>query len=190
METATTPLVDAPARDYRHGEYVEYGDDSSLHVRFYIHPVTEEAHIRIELPNDPYQIADRAVEEFDKIRFSTQWRAFESGSSQTEGGIDLNTVSWVDEGTIKELAKINCFTVQQVSGLSDDVLLRIYQVVPGLRDLRARALKHLEQVQQSKAAEKTLATLEDLQKKMDRLERENKKLKKAIGEGKAEMPFS
>lgn len=126
-------------------------------VQFFIREMKDEARsislgryvprelemIRIYIPGDNKQVAERRARPEDKIKYRAQYDAFKKLENQEipEGHLALEYWTVLSRAQIYDLKSLNIFTVQQLAGVPDEALGRIGI---GARQLRKHAQVFLE----------------------------------------------
>ena len=124
--------------------------DKSVFVKFYIHPVINDAesdkegrpiyfdkeYVEIRTPGNTTNIVHRPVTEMDKKRFRLAYGEFKAGNEeQSGGGTPLTEAPWITRSQVEELSYLRIRTLEQLAAVGDDVCTRI----PGLFKLKERA---------------------------------------------------
>ena len=159
-----TTLAGAPpdlGHEPRQGEWVPYGREEDLVVRFYKNATDGADHCEVKIPGDKTLVTDDVVEDRHKERFGRQWDIYVNELDQFHGQTRLELVPFVDEGTRLELRHANIHTVEQLAGVTDGVIRRAGMI--GLLDLRLRAREHME-------TQRRAGSYEELQARLTALE--------------------
>ena len=180
---ASTEVLGTPQNPY-----VRHGTDENLHVEFYKNITTGKDHIKMLIPGDKHFQPDRPVTDVDKKRFRAQWERYENNLNQFESQTMLDEVAWLDPGT-KNILRLNqIFTLDQLATVSD---ANLKNVGHGAREMRQRAIEHLEERDRNAANASASAELQELRDQVARLEalvdRQSQAQDQAIAGGAAEQ---
>jgi len=104
---------------------VVHGTDDNLLVRFYFNKVHEKDFVKINIPGDNKTEWDQPVRETDKMRFRSQWEAYQSKKSQLGDQVLLGDAGIFDEAKIKTYQQFNIETVEQLAKLNDAFISKI-----------------------------------------------------------------
>lgn len=153
MDFATAQVHQIGANSYA----VSHGTDDKLFVEFTNEAVYMEAksleegravyedvpHVHIMFPGDrtreikrPVRFEQHGNEPADPVRWPRQWAAFKAQEEQHQDGQPLDQWAPMSRAMVMNLKAVNVFTVEQLAGVNDDVLMRLG---PGMRDWRDRA---------------------------------------------------
>lgn len=133
----------------QNGQRMSHGDDSSLHVHFYVkgkydtlrsreegRDVWDESkpieYISIAIPGGDVLHREATIQ--DKRRFNEHYRAFKAGQGEMPG-TDARELG-LTQNQLSKLELLNIFTAEQLAAASDSV---IQQMGPGGHDMVARA---------------------------------------------------
>lgn len=96
--------------------------------------------IKIITPGDRDNIIDRPLRPEDKLRFPRHWAAYQNGEHNMVVGTPLVQWPLVSRSMAEELKYMGFVTVEQVAAAGDSAMAKM----PGLRQLRDRAVRYLE----------------------------------------------
>jgi hypothetical protein len=136
------------------GHNARYRMDAGLAVKFYKHPVQDEAaseeagrpifkektYINIKVPGDKLNDIHRPAMDMDKQRFPDHYRKFNARIEQAVEGTPLSEWGGVTRSQIEEMKFFNINTVEQLAELADSNT----QVMRGLITLKQKAAAYLE----------------------------------------------
>lgn len=156
--------------------------DKKLLVKFTIQPTYCEAEsivqgrpvykdeetIQIMMPGSR-DVTSAMVDESYRQRFARQYAKFKAGHAQLQSGTPLGVLVWLSPAQVAELNAVNCFTVEQLAGMSD-VLAQKFM---GAHALRQRAQNYLASAKEQAPMLKLQAELE---KRDDQLAQMQKQL--------------
>jgi hypothetical protein len=171
------------------GRGLYYGDDK-LGVRFFMHPVeneaksaaegrpifVEEEYVKITTPGDRTNVQIRPVEDTDRKRFASRYKAFLDGATETIVGTPLSAWPVVTRAQVEEMKFFNIQTVEQLAGLPDSQAAKYV----GIQSLKQRAKDFLE-------ASKGAAPLTALRAEMEQKDAETAALRQALDEMKKQI---
>ena len=169
-------LPSVPELDFipENGQWIEPDKaDEGLNVKFYKNPVTGEDHIEIRNPGDERTVHDTTATDYYKMRFRRAWDNYQAQLDNYAGQIRIETVSWIDPGTMTDMKRYGIHTLEQLSQMSDSSISQTNMI--GLMSFREKALKHLADQQKSSEYDELKATNADLMKRLEALEQTNKK---------------
>lgn len=135
-------------------------------------------YVRIEIPGDRSTVIDRPASDFDKRRFSRQYRAYTENREQVDDGTPLTEWPAIDKAIIEELRFFKIRTVEQLASVSDVNA----QSMPGLHTLRDKAKAYLELIKGNAPFEKMQAELTSRDAKIQVLEQQIALLTKKLDE--------
>ena len=165
------------------------GWDDKLHVRFFMRPridveasnkenrpiYKDVAFIEIMVPGDKNNIVLAEVWDQHLRRFPKHWAQFQAGLKDQVVGTPLKVAPFLTEAHVEELAYFKIRTVEQLANLSDTNMTFM-----GARELQQQAKKYLDKT----------GSNEELMKRIEALEAENKRLARATpDEAPAKVPF-
>jgi hypothetical protein len=171
------------------GDYKDFEDryagDKSVHARFYIRPVHNEAKsaaagrpifddkefVEIRASGNSTNIVDRPVGDLDRRRFARQYTLFKAGDNEQIVGTRLTEVPWITRSQCEELAYLKVLTVEQLANVND----QLCTTMVGVYELKRRAAAYLEQAVGS-------APITALQAENANLKNELETMKEAIRE--------
>lgn len=156
------------------------GHDDKLHVRFFMRPRIDIAestkqnrpiyrdvpHIEIAIPGDKNNIVTAEVWEQHIRRFPQYWEQFQAGIKDQIVGTPLKMAPFLTESHVEELAYFKIRTIEQLAGMADSNLTWM-----GAREMKKAAQDYLTKVSGN----------EELMKRVEALEAENRKLQAAYG---------
>lgn len=163
----------------------EPGHDGNLFVKFEEEPVRNGARsalagrdifetktmISIMIPGDSTTEIRRVASDQDKARFPVQWSRHQSSQHRDiPDGTPLGEFAPVNAAQRKELEHCNCFTVEQLAGLSDR---QCEQFGGWGRSLRDKAVKWL-------ASAKDFAATNQVMEELAQMRRDNEALRAQI----------
>lgn len=165
---------------------VQYGNDRSLHVKFYPKVVyipprpgetegREETQIycRIQAPGDRLSIHDQPVREKDKARFRAQWEMYTRGAEAAQSGTPLEELRTLAYDEEQRLRYFGVHSLEQLANLSDGQMSGLGL---GARELRDRARLRLRE----KAGAASVETFKAIQD-------ENQALKQMLADQQAQI---
>jgi len=131
----------------------QYEDDKKLVAQFFmaaVHDVAASAeagraiyrevpNIRVLTPGSRDVMVTKATEVYQN-RFPKQWERFKKQLEQVQDGTPLELVPWLTIGVVAELKAANCFTLEQLAGMSDSLLSKMM----GMQGFRQKARLYLE----------------------------------------------
>lgn len=141
--------------DFNHNDFDNrYASDRGVHAKFYLFPqqdmaastsagrpiFTETEFVEIMAPGSAGNVVRRPARVQDKQRFARQYAAFQQGKGDELIGTPLTEVPWITRSQVEELAHVQLRSLEQLAEVNDAVCGRI----PGLHDLKRRAIKTLE----------------------------------------------
>jgi hypothetical protein len=164
--------------------------DDRLIVRFFLHPVQDEAasaeqgrpiytekeYIEIRVPGAIDDIITRPVWEQDYQRFPRQYAQFKNQEKQSITGTPLASWPAISAPQVKELEHFNIVTVEQLANLPDTVSNRVM----GFYGLKQRAKDFLEASKDSAHLTVLRKELEEKDGKIAMLENLTKDLAKRL----------
>jgi len=176
------------AVDYDIRDFENIDDTKGLYVRFYIHPVQNDAKtadagrpifddvefVEIVVAGCSTNIVRRPVEDPDKRRFSRQYELFKQGDMDQLCGTPLTEIPWVTASQREELMYMRVRTVEQLADLNDQVCTRI----PGTYDLKRRAAEWIKKASDAAPFEALHKENEELKARLAALEASLTKAKK------------
>jgi|SRR6185436_1626514 len=147
-----------------------FEDDKKLFVQFFMSAVQdpikskeegrpifrEVPNIRVITPGSRDAMVTRATEHYQQ-RFSRQWDRFKKQLEQVQDGTPLDQVPWLTVGVIAELKGVNCFTLEQLAGMSDQLAGKMM----GMHGFRQKAKAFLEAAAEAAPFTKMHAALEE-----------------------------
>lgn len=134
----------------------------------------DEVYIRIVTPGDRDNIIHRPVRPQDKQRFPRQWLAF---SSDTVGdGTRLEEWSLMSRSMCEELRYLNFRTVEHVAEANDASCSK----VPGLREMKARAVAWLAKAVDAAATSKAQKVIDEQNAEINALKAQMADLMKLV----------
>lgn len=159
-----TPSYEFDSTDFETDE-----GDKRLLVQFFTEAVKDEGRsaeegrpifkevvmVRIITPGSRDVMVTRASDRY-KQRFPRQWERFQKMQDQTVDGTPLDQVPFLTVGQIAELKAINCFTLEQLAGMSD----QLAQKMMGMHGLRQKATAFLQAAKDSAPLTQMQAELE------------------------------
>lgn len=154
---------------------VSYGDDSNFVVSFYTREVEDEketairgrvvlkgiAFCRKYAVGDTKTIWDLPVTEADKMRFPSQWAAFERGESESVVGTPLEAWPLLNADMRLALKNEGFKTVDQIANVSDGALSTMGRVGALIQKVRANAQQFLGDQEAGEAERRLAAKLEE-----------------------------
>lgn len=154
------------------------GHDDKLHVRFFTRPridLAESAkqnrpiykdvpHIEIAIPGDKNNIVTAEVWEQHIRRFPQYWEQFQAGIKDQIVGTPLKMAPFLTESHVEELAYFKIRTIEQLAGMADSNLTWM-----GAREMKQAAQNYLTKVSGN----------EELMRRIEALEAENRRLAEA-----------
>jgi hypothetical protein len=161
------------------------GENGRVFVQFGLHPRKNEdksreegrpifedvEYVKIMVPGDLSNIVHRPVQERDRRRFATQYRAFKSGEEQRVEGTPLKEWPAISRGQVEELAHFNVRTVEQLAGLADGLIKNIGPI-------QAIKQKAIDWIAQAKGG----APLDKMRSELAEKDAENALLRKQLEE--------
>ena len=78
-----------------------------------------------------------------RLRFPRQWKIYDGQLEEFAGQTRIETVAWIDPGTVGEMKYNRIHTVEQLANMSDSSMDQANMLF--LRKFRERAKKHLEE---------------------------------------------
>jgi hypothetical protein len=99
----------------------------------------DEETIQIMAPGSRDVTSGLVTEEY-KRRFPKQYARFKAGHDQLQTGTPLSALVWMTPAQIAELNAVNCFTVEQLANMPDN----LSQKFMGAQALKQRAQKYLD----------------------------------------------
>jgi hypothetical protein len=160
----------------------EPGNDANLFVKFEDEPVRNGAKsdkagrdiyenrtmISIMIPGDASTLIKRVVTDIDKRRFAAQWARYQSSQRQDiPEGTPLGEFAPVNAAQRKELEHCNCFTVEQLAGMSDR---QCEQFGGWGRQLRDKAARWIESAKGFSGTNKIMEELEKMKRDNEALQ--------------------
>lgn len=138
-----------------------------IHVRFYIHPVKDEAasieagrpvykdveFVEKFAPGNSSNIPRGKVTELDRRNFPQQYAKFKAGDNEQIVGTPLTEWSLITRSQVEELAYIKCRTVEQLAEINDAAC----NSMPGLYELKRKAKAFIERAKDNAPLEKLMA---------------------------------
>lgn len=136
-----------------------FAGDKSVYAKFYTVPVKDEAasategrpiykdkeYVEIRAAGNQNNIVQRIATAMDRDRFSRQYEMFKKGQDDQVVGTPLSEVTWLTKSQVEELAYVRIRTLEQLSGVNDDVCQRMV----GLTDLKRKAQAFLESAEKA-----------------------------------------
>lgn len=182
MQTAT---YDGPSFD----EDKAYEEDKRLGVQFYYEavqnnfksaaegrPIFDEIPmVRIFTPGSRDVMVTRANETYQR-RFERQWEKFKKQQAQVTEGTPLEQVTFLTVGQVAELKAVNCFTLEQLAGMSDTAANKMM----GMNGLRDKAKMFLQAAADMAPLTKMKSELEKRDNEIEVLQRQVKELGEAL----------
>jgi hypothetical protein len=164
--------------------------DESLYVQFYPSYMKDQTKselegrpmfkdtefVKIFVPGDRNNIIDRPATAEDKMRFSKQYSVFKQGAEQRGEGTPLAEWPIVTRSMAEELKYLGFSTVEQIATARDDVVGKYH-----LQDLKNRAVAYIE------LAKGSTAPIEQLSKKLEEAEANQRQMQVALDEVVAEL---
>lgn len=117
----------------------------------------DEVYIRIVTPGDRDNVIHRPVRPEDKRRFPKQWLAFSTDENGVGNGTRLEEWSLMSRSMCEELRYLNFRTVEHVAEANDASCGK----VPGLREMKSRAVAWLAKAADAAATSKQQAVIDD-----------------------------
>lgn len=155
--------------DLENGQWLEdRRGDEALHVEFYQNPVDGLDHVKIIIPGDERTQPDFIADESYKARFPRQWAIYNGQLEEFSGQTRVETVAWIDPGTVGEMKRNRIHTVEQLANMSDSSMDQANMLF--LRKFRERAKKHLEDTAASSGYDELKAQNETLAKQIEALQ--------------------
>ena len=99
----------------------------------------DEEIIEIMIPGSKNTIAN-LVDDNYRRRFAKQYAHFKAGREIKEQGTPLSALVWLTPAQIMELNAVNCYTVEQLAAMSD----QLSQKFMGHHSMKQRAQKYLD----------------------------------------------
>ena len=152
------PVIDLGGRVPRNGEWITDPDDAKLAVRFYRNARSGKDHVEIKIPGDDKLVIDEIANDHYRRRFARQWHIYANELDAFAGQTRIETVAFLDEGTVADLKRLDVHTVEQLSGVSDNIIEQVK--MPGFREIREKAKVFLED-------QRKLAGFDELQQQID-----------------------
>jgi hypothetical protein len=145
-------------------------DDKRLFVQFFVEAVEDKlksveegrpifrevVNVRIIAPGSRDSTVTRATLHYQN-RFQKQWDRFKKALEQTHEGTPLEQVPWLTVGVIAELKAMNCFSLEQLAGMSDSLASRMM----GMHSFRQKAQAFLQAAKEAAPFTKMQAQLEE-----------------------------
>lgn len=158
--------------------------DKKLLVMFYMEAVKQEVAsaeagrpifkdvpmIKILIPGSKDPTVQKVNENYIR-RFPRQWERFQKQMEQIVDGTPLDQVPFLTVSQIAELKAYNCFTLEQLAGMSDQA----GQKFMGIQSLKAKAQKYLD-------AANNAAPITHMQEQIDALKSQNEVLGRQLKE--------
>lgn len=169
-----------------------YEDDKRLGVQFYYEAVQNKfksdqegrpifdnvAMVRIFTPGSRDVMVTKANENYQR-RFERQWERFLKNQTESQEGTPLEQVPFLTVGQIAELKAVNCFTLEQLAGMSDTLAGKMM----GMSGLRQRAKALL----QAAADEAPLTRMQqELEKRDNQIEVLQRQVAELVAASKAQ----
>ncbi len=193
-----------PTMEYDGAVYDEnnqYEDDKRLYVQFFMEAVHDKPRsdeegrpifkevpmIKIITPGSRDSMVTRANEAY-KRRFPSHWERFQKKMEQAIEGTPLEQVPFLTVGQIAELKAVNCFTLEQLGGMSDALASKMM----GMHGLRQKAAAFLEAAKGAAPFTKMQAELEKRDVEITVLKQQVEQLlaaQKTEQQGKAPPPL-
>jgi len=144
-----TPQYDGPNFEEEHLN----DDDKLLYVEFFMKAI-EDKHrsaqegrpifrevplIKVITPGSRDAMATKATENYQR-RFPKHWDRFQRQLEQVMEGTPLEQVPWLTVGVIAELKGVNCMTLEQLAGMSDQLASKMM----GMHGFRQKAKAFLD----------------------------------------------
>ena len=114
-------------------------------------------------------------------RFAKQYANFKAGREAAESGTPLSALVWLTPSQIMELNSLNCRTVEQLAGMSD----QLSQKFMGHHAMKQRAQAYLEF---AKDAAPMLKLQAELEKRDDQIATMQKQIEALAEKSKAKVP--
>ena len=163
--------------------------DKKLLVMFYLEAVKNEFEsaqqgrpifkdvpmIKILIPGSKDPTVQKVNENYIR-RFPRQWERFQKQMEQIVDGTPLDQVPFLTVSQIAELKAFNCFTLEQLAGMSDQA----GQKFMGIQALKQKAQKYLD-------AAASAAPLTHLPEQIDALKNQNEVLQRQLKEAVASL---
>jgi hypothetical protein len=144
-----TPQYDGPSFEEDH----QYDGDKLLYVEFFVQAVEDKPKsalegrpifrevpmVKIITPGSRDAMTTRATENYQR-RFPKHWERFQKQLEQVMDGTPLDQVPWLTVGVIAELKGVNCFTLEQLAGMSDQLASKMM----GMHGFRQKAKAFLD----------------------------------------------
>lgn len=163
-----------------------YAGDKSVYAKFYTVPTKDEAasaregrpiffdkeYIEIRAAGNQNNIVQRVATNMDRDRFYRQYELFRKGQEEQVVGTPLSEVTWLTKSQVEELAYVRVRTLEQLSGVADDVCQRMV----GLNDLKRKAQSFLEAAEKAAPLTALQAENEELKQQVNALASQMKEL--------------
>jgi hypothetical protein len=161
--------------------------DAALFVRFFLYPwlnkqestqqgrpiYYDREFIEIIQPGNKESIINRPASDIDKRRFSKQYGAFKSQTSQTAAvGTPLEHWAAMSRAQVEELKYFGCHTVEQLAVMSDGITGKFM----GLQSFKLQAQAYLEKLGTSAEGSKLAHQLEEQANELETLKNQMKDL--------------
>lgn len=185
----------APVQEISKNGQVVHGDDKGLYVEFEKRPVHMEADslkegrpiykdvdfINIMIPGDRTKNVVRPVSDNDKLRFPSQWKAFENQEKAVISGTPITEWGILTKSQALEFKAMNIHTVEQMAEISDTALEGLGL---GAREYREKAKLFISKATDGAALMALQTKYDNLQKDFLSLQEQLKNINKESTNGK------
>lgn len=153
--------------------------DNKAFVRFFIRPVknnplsleagrpiySDMEYCEIIVPGNQTNRPIKRVDSIVKQRYAQQYAKWKAAGATEEflDGTHLTEVAWVTRSQVEELAYLRVRTLEQLAVVGDDVCGR----VPGLYDLKKKAIAVVEKAESDAPLLQLQAQLDDLKNELE-----------------------
>jgi len=183
------------AMDFEDNQQTEA--DKRLLVRFSIVPThceyesiqqgrpiyKDEEVIEIMVPGSKDSVASLVNDSY-RQRFAKQYTNFKAGREAAESGTPLSALVWLTPSQIMELNSLNCRTVEQLAGMSD----QLSQKFMGHHAMKQRAQAYLEFAKDAAPMLKLQAELEKRDDQIATMQKQIEALAEAAEKTEARVP--
>ncbi len=136
----------------------------------------DEVYVRIVTPGDRDNVIFRPIRPQDKQRFPRQYAAFQTDSTSVGDGTRLEEWTMMSRSMVEELKYLGFRTVEHIAEASDASCMK----VPGLREMKARALAWLDKSKKTAEVTKAQAVIDEQNSQIKALQEQIAELAKLV----------